>query len=84
MKAAKRSVPVGARIRLTGQFLRDTGQIVGGEGHRRWTVVECACKLCAGSRFVAVDERSTLMDDDSPRHLLVANVEEVPSPRRER
>lgn len=57
----------GTRVRLTGAFLRSTGQIAGGEGGKRWTVVECSCKLCQGNPgpkcqdkgawcFVAVDE----------------------------
>lgn len=29
---------VGDRVRLTGKFLRSTGQIAGGEGQSVWTV----------------------------------------------
>lgn len=49
-------VPVGARVKLTGVFLKNTGQRVGGEGEARWTVVACDCSMCAGGRFVALDE----------------------------
>ena len=49
-------VPVGARVKLTGVFLKNTGQRVGGEGAKVWTTVEHECSLCAGGRFVAVDE----------------------------
>lgn len=31
--------PVGTKVRLTGKFLRDTGQQRGGEGASVWTVV---------------------------------------------
>jgi hypothetical protein len=29
---------VGDKVKLTIKFLRSTGQYVGGEGHKRWTV----------------------------------------------
>lgn len=35
---AKKQFAVGDRIRLTGQFLRNTGQFTGPEGQSRWTV----------------------------------------------
>lgn len=63
---------VGARVRLTGTFLKNTGQAVGGEGHKSWLVAECPCG-CADERtaadgLVAVDERATTPNDDgSPR-----------------
>jgi len=34
--------PVGTKVRLTGKFLRNTGQIAGGEGGARWLTVESA------------------------------------------
>jgi hypothetical protein len=37
---------VGARVRLTGVFLRNTGQQLGGEGESRWLVVACPCRGC--------------------------------------
>lgn len=40
----------GDRVRLSGKFLRSTGQSVGGEGQRIWTV-----KGISGG-FVVVDE----------------------------
>jgi hypothetical protein len=72
-------IPVGARVRLTGRFLRNTGQIAGGEGNRVWKVVPCQCDLCAGKRFVAVDEKSVYHPDEpaQPRHIASANLEDM-------
>jgi ABC-type cobalamin transport system ATPase subunit len=36
-----KSFHAGDVVRLTGDFLRSTGQIAGGEGQRRWIVVTC-------------------------------------------
>jgi hypothetical protein len=52
--------PVGTRVRLTGYFLKVTGQVIGSEGGKRWTVVsDCGfgpkC-LCSLGRHLAVDE----------------------------
>lgn len=49
-------VPVGARVKLTGVFLKNTGQRVGGDGAKVWTVVAHACSMCESGRYVAVDE----------------------------
>ncbi len=49
---------VGNKVRLTGAFLRSTGQIAGGEGRSVWTVQACKCRLCADGRFVLTDQRS--------------------------
>ena len=71
----KRQQPkVGDKVRLTGKFLRNTGQVAGGEGQSRWKVVDHGyCSLCMRD-FVAVDERS--YDNPSfPRHFAVANLE---------
>ncbi len=72
-------IPVGARVRLTGRFLRNTGQIAGGEGNRVWKVVPCACDLCAGKRFVAVDEPAIRYPDEPerPRHIASVNLEDL-------
>lgn len=83
----------GTRVRLTGIFLRNTGQIAGGEGQSRWNIVECHCGLCTvrgdGFAFVAVDEPheaqsdpkgyEDLLPEDRPkwRHINVANLEVV-------
>lgn len=47
---------VGDRVRLTGAFLRNTGQTAGGEGQARWTVQACKCSLCADGRFILTDQ----------------------------
>jgi len=66
----------GTRVRLTDAFLRNTGQVVGGEAFARWTVVSCPCGLCQTGRFVAVDQPST-DDPDRSRHVAVANLEVI-------
>ena len=71
-----RRLVTGDRVRLTGAFLRNTGQLAGGEGSSRWTVTACGCGLCRDGRFVTVDQASH--DDPSqPRHILAANLERV-------
>jgi hypothetical protein len=83
----------GTRVRLTGIFLRNTGQMAGGEGSSRWTIVQCDCRLCrgntSGSAFVAVDEPHECQSnpkgyEDIPeaerprwRHINVANLEVI-------
>lgn len=47
---------IGDRVRLTGAFLRSTGQIAGGEGLSKWTVQACPCRSCAGGRLVLTDQ----------------------------
>jgi hypothetical protein len=48
---------IGDRVRLTGAFLRNTGQQVGGEGRNVWTVIKHpGCNLCADHRFVLTNE----------------------------
>jgi hypothetical protein len=80
----------GARVRLTGAFLRSTGQIAGGEGQKVWTVRECGCRLCANGRFVLTDEISGSYDYTPEeiaadphlryRHINAANVVRVGVP----
>jgi hypothetical protein len=57
MKQPKR-YPVGTRIRLTGKFLRSTGQAVGGEGQSVWIVRECPCSLCKRDFVCSNQERT--------------------------
>lgn len=69
----------GDRVKLTGTFLRNTGQVVGGEGRKVWTVVECGCGLCARTH-VAVDDFMTFLDDDGNplrRHFHCGNLQRV-------
>lgn len=74
-------IPVGARVRLTGTFLRSTGQMVGEEGHKEWTVRMCTCELCSSGRFVVVNEKSSVAWEDEGvihwRHIAIANVEDL-------
>lgn len=48
----------GTKVRLTGYFLRCTGQVTGSEGQSRWIVVACACSLCKTGDYIATDEPS--------------------------
>lgn len=86
MKKGK-AVP-GMRVRLTGDFLRSTVQVAGGEGASRWTVVECGCPMCGrDGAFCAVNEPHLCQSDptgyeDIPesmrpkwRHFNVGNLE---------
>lgn len=52
----------GDRVRLTGEFLRNTGQLVGGEGHSRWIVLACDCGLCKTGDFVCTNQRRSSAD----------------------
>lgn len=54
--ACKTKPEPGTSVRLHGQYLRNTGQELGGEGRRIWQVQACACALCDHGRHVAVDQ----------------------------
>lgn len=83
----KKVPPVGTKVRLTGYFLKCTGQQRGSEGVSRWTVTACTCGLCASGRFVATDEpkdTSVGYEDQTPewranakRHIAIGNLEIV-------
>lgn len=64
----------GDTVRMTGEFLRNTGQVAGGEGQSRWTVVPCDCGLCKTGRFIATNEPS-FDQPDRPRHINTGNLE---------
>lgn len=84
-------ITVGARVRLTGRFLRNTGQQAGGEGASTWEIVACGCDGCQRNdddfRLVAVNQPHlaqtdpTGYEDISPdqrpkwRHINAANLE---------
>jgi hypothetical protein len=56
MSKAKRFA-VGDLVRLTGSFLRSTGQYTGPDAHAKWTVQDHqGCRLCADGRFVLTNE----------------------------
>jgi hypothetical protein len=59
-------IAVGDRVKLTGNFLRDTGQQVGGEGQSTWTVLKLE-RWGSGSIFAVVDERSYSPTEDYRR-----------------
>ena len=65
----------GDTVRLTNEFLRNTGQVVGGEGFSRWTIVACPCTLCGSGRFVATNEAS-YDDPAQARHFYAGNLEQ--------
>jgi hypothetical protein len=81
--------PAGTVVRMTGHHLRSTGQIAGGEGQSRWLTLACACGLCAGGGFVAVNEEheqayrlamwGDLPESERPRyrHIAIANLQIV-------
>jgi hypothetical protein len=78
----KRRFAPGDHVRLTGDFLRWTGQIAGGAGQSIWTVVECPCSLCRDGKFVATNQPSVFDDDTDdgrdqhcPRHINAHNLE---------
>lgn len=53
----------GMKVHLTGSFLRNTGQMVGGEGQSVWQIVGCSCNLCQTGAFVAVNEPHSCQED---------------------
>ena len=87
-------VKPGDVVRLTGYFLKCTGQVTGSEGSKRWTVRACACELCTGGDFVCTDEEydreyradmwGDLPEDERPkyRHVNRGNLQRVGSKPR--
>jgi hypothetical protein len=61
VSARRKATPIAAGdlVHLTGRYLAFTGQRTGGEGPKRWTVLECTCSLCALGGHVAVNEANT-------------------------
>ncbi len=68
------SFPPGSVVRLTGRFLRNTGQYVGQEGQSTWTVVPCECGLCRGGGHIAVDQKDYT---GGQRHIMIGNLEKA-------
>lgn len=83
----RQSFAVGDRVRLTGAFLRSTGQIAGGEGRNVWTVqAHPGCRMCAGGDFVLTNQERSTPEEFTPeeyaadpllkyRHLNAANLQ---------
>lgn len=50
----------GDKVRLTGKYLRNTGQYKGSEGMARWIVQACKaatpCRMCAGGVYILTNE----------------------------
>lgn len=80
-RGLRRKPIVGTVVRLTGAFLRSTGQIAGGEGQSRWKTVDCPCRNCSddawsrGGALVAVNEPHSCQED--PR-----GYEDIPPEKR--
>lgn len=81
----------GTKVRLTGCFLRSTGQYTGSDANGWWLVVACNCELCKRGEMCAVNE--PVLDygqwDDIPkeerpkwRHFATGNLEEVGKPSK--
>lgn len=90
----KRPAP-GTKVRLTGYFLKCTGQMTGSAGQDRWLIVacDCGCETHKGDfQIVAVNEKldtSVGYEDQTPewrakamRHINMANLEIVGAPPR--
>jgi len=82
----------GTKVRLTGVFLKNTGQQAGSEGTSTWLTEACKCVMCQ-TNCVAVNEpHSAALDktgyEDVPdeirlkmrRHFNLANLEIVGAP----
>ncbi len=54
--AKKQAFKVGDKIRLTGKFLRSTGQYTGHDAHRTWTVLRVEEGKYGSSDFLTVDQ----------------------------
>lgn len=77
--------PAGTSVRLTSDFLRNTGQFTGQDAHSAWVVRECDCDLCESGRFVAINQEYShnwftseeIKRDERLvwRHINVANLE---------
>lgn len=73
-KAEGKKFSPGDRVRMTGKFLRNTGQHTGPEGQSVWTVKDHpGCSMCERGNHVAVDQDS--YDGSGPRHIAVAHLE---------
>lgn len=77
---AKQRFQVGERVKFKADYLRATGQVLGGEGHKVWTVLEhAACELCSCGSHVAVERQ---IENDEPgytayRHIAGGNLQRV-------
>jgi len=51
-----KSFTVGSKVKLTGKFLRSTGQVTGHAGMDRWIVQACECRNCKEGTWVCTNE----------------------------
>ncbi len=51
-------IMVGAVVRLTGRFLRTTGQEASSEGAKRWTIVACDCGICVQNAWRDANDKA--------------------------
>lgn len=69
-KALEEAMVPGVQVRFSGVHLRSIGQMVGGEGHKTWTVLKCPCYFCREGKWVAVGEESYAFNpDEDPPHM---------------
>lgn len=55
MDTQYRDFTPGTLCRFSGEYLRNTGQITGGEGPLRFYILSCSCGLCRAGHHVAVN-----------------------------
>lgn len=65
---------IGDHVRLTGEFLRNTGQYSGRETLSVWIVRACDCELCKRGDFVCTNEGSSFEGIEF-RHIRIENLE---------
>lgn len=75
MSRRTRTIVPGDRFKLTGAFLKKTGQQVGPEGQSVWVAQSCACNGCQRGSFVLSDQES--YDGIGYRHFGTANIQWV-------
>jgi hypothetical protein len=66
--------PIGTKVRLTGTFLKNTGQQRGGEGASRWKIIGPVPGM---PQHVYVDEKY----DDEYRKMMWGDLPEVERPK---
>lgn len=49
----------GTTVKLSGKFLKNTGQHLGHAGLDRWVVQECPCSGCKNGQLVATNEEKS-------------------------
>ncbi len=67
----------GASVRLTGKFLRNTGNYTGSDSRSKWLVEACDCGLCSSdrTRWTAVNEPN--LDNTGARHFASVHLQAI-------